>query len=468
MQLGYLYWHFSLHITILLFVQQKLFSPTEAEQPLADVHSSKRGENERRGVHAWHDYYAGYAEQFVDDVLGQIAHRGDLILDPWNGSGTTTLVSQRKGLGSLGIEINPVMSHHARAKDLRLAQAEGLPGAIENLIDSAQQRAGSVSVDLDNKLSEVFDEESLDALVALKKEILQREYETLKPYFAPITYGEDLAEENGYSSAKSFFLSALFQTLREVGNSGNGSNPTWTKLQESDADVGPDLIFCTFERRAHEMIDDLDTAKRGASDLTDFGVLTADSKKLPLRDERFDIVLTSPPYCTRIDYAVSTKPELLLIGADEETFDTFRRTVMGAPVVVDKGISHDDLWGSTCLNLLDDIENHESKASDTYYITLYEQYFRDAAQSLREIERVLKPGGLAAIVLQTSFYKEIEVPLSEIYMEMGRNLGLRPGLGKREVVKQHMAHINNKSQEYKKNKVYYEDVVLLEKPNPDL
>mgnify|MGYP006284061535 CR=1 FL=1 len=444
-------------------MQQKLFSPTEDEQPLSDVHSSKRGDNERRGVHAWHDYYAGYAEQFVDDVLGQIAHRGDLILDPWNGSGTTTLVSQRKGLGSLGIEINPVMSHHARAKDLRLAQAEGLPDAIENLINSAQQRDGSVSVDLDNKLSEIFDEASLGALVALKKEILQREYETSTPYFASVSYGEGRVEQVGHSSTRSFFLSALFQTLREVGNFGSGSNPTWTKLEESNDDVEPEMIFSTFERRAREMIGDLETAQRGATGLTDFGVLTADSKQMPIRDECFDVVITSPPYCTRIDYAVSTKPELLLIGADEGEFDTFRRTVMGAPVVVDKEIDRRELWGSKCLNLLDEIENHDSRASDTYYITLYEQYFRDAAQSLREIERVLKPDGRAAIVLQTSFYKEVEVPLSEIYMEMAQNLGFRPELGKREVVKQHMAHINKDSQAYKRNKVYYEDLVLLEK-----
>lgn len=57
---------------------------------LADVHTGKRGRRERTGVHAWHPYYAGYAEQFVADTLSILAEPGDLVLDPWNGSGTTT------------------------------------------------------------------------------------------------------------------------------------------------------------------------------------------------------------------------------------------------------------------------------------------------------------------------------------------------------------------------------------------
>jgi len=70
----------------------------------------------------------------------------------------------------------------------------------------------------------------------------------------------------------------------------------------------------------------------------------------------------------------------------------------------------------------------------------------------------------AAIVVQSSYYKELEIPLGEICVEMAQALGAHAEVGRREVVKQHMAHINTKSSEYARNKVYYEDVVYVEKP----
>jgi DNA modification methylase len=40
----------------------------------------------------------------------------------------------------------------------------------------------------------------------------------------------------------------------------------------------------------------------------------ASSQSIPLPNSFIDLVVTSPPYCTRIDYAVATSPELALLG----------------------------------------------------------------------------------------------------------------------------------------------------------
>ena len=50
---------------------------------------------EQQGVHSWHPYYAGYAEQFVGSALDYLnLNDSHMVLDPWNGSGTTALVCQ--------------------------------------------------------------------------------------------------------------------------------------------------------------------------------------------------------------------------------------------------------------------------------------------------------------------------------------------------------------------------------------
>jgi ubiquinone/menaquinone biosynthesis C-methylase UbiE len=119
-------------------------------------------------------------------------------------------------------------------------------------------------------------------------------------------------------------------------------------------------------------------------------------------------------------------------------------------------------WGQLCNDFLQAVKKHNSKASQSYYLPIYSQYFQDAERSLREIKRVLKPGGRGVIVVQSSYYKEVELPLGDIYIEMSQELGLEAELGRREVIRQHMAHINTKSSKYVKEKVYYEDAIYVE------
>ncbi|WP_410712175.1 DNA methyltransferase [Bradyrhizobium sp. BEA-2-5] len=41
---------------------------------------------------------------------------GQVVLDPWNGSGTTTSVANGAGLTAVGIDINPAMAVVAKAR----------------------------------------------------------------------------------------------------------------------------------------------------------------------------------------------------------------------------------------------------------------------------------------------------------------------------------------------------------------
>jgi DNA methylase len=82
-------------------------------------------------------YYAGFSEAFVGDVLDALQPTdGEVVLDPWNGSGTTTAVAGRAGLISIGVDINPAMAVVAKA---RLATRRNLSSA-RNLLRLSGQR----------------------------------------------------------------------------------------------------------------------------------------------------------------------------------------------------------------------------------------------------------------------------------------------------------------------------------------
>ena len=75
-----------------------------------DPRSPKITHSNRAKVAAWYPYYPGYSEAFVDDVLKRHRTSGPcVVLDPWNGSGTTTLCARKLGHVALGFDINPAL-----------------------------------------------------------------------------------------------------------------------------------------------------------------------------------------------------------------------------------------------------------------------------------------------------------------------------------------------------------------------
>jgi hypothetical protein len=157
----------------------------------------------------------------------------------------------------------------------------------------------------------------------------------------------------------------------------------------------------------------------------DVEVHIADSGSLPLADAAVSLVVTSPPYCTRIDYAVATRPELAVLGCGfGSSFAALRTSLIGSTLTKRTLAPGTPSWGSTSLALLDQVRTHSSKASSAYYLRYYSAYLSAMARSLRELGRVVARGGHAVLVAQSSFYREHPIPLPTILAEMAEAEGL--------------------------------------------
>lgn len=418
---------------------------------ISEIISAKRTHNERKGIHAWHPYYAGYSEGFVESIIQSYGIEESLVLDPWAGSGTTNLVCERWDINSIGLDINPVMVFFASAKQgVVLSYFESL--SIEKKIkqlklgisdfsqcDSLQE---IMSLQLSQQLGEILNFIINTDLPSPSLNQSISEFSEMVDYVNPI---------------RSFLISCLFVTARKLSGYTKGSNPTWFKKINQRPTYDFAAIKDQFLNTTLKMILDLEVLNKTKKS-QEYLNCVADSRSIPLPDSSIDYVITSPPYLTRIDYAMSTQLELLLLS-DIENLRKIREMTMGAPVILKEQIGIDPNWGTCTLDTLQKIKNHPSKASKSYYLKNFKQYFRDAHESLKSINRVLKKGGKAFLVVQSSYYKEIEIPLGELYIEMGKSIGFDAQIIFRDIVKGHMAHVNTKSSEYKKDKVYFEDVV---------
>ena len=74
------------------------------------IENPKRFVLSNKSKAGWVDYYAGYSNGFAKSILeSSNLPRRAVVVDPWNGSGTTTEIASILGLKGYGFDVNPVM-----------------------------------------------------------------------------------------------------------------------------------------------------------------------------------------------------------------------------------------------------------------------------------------------------------------------------------------------------------------------
>jgi hypothetical protein len=424
---------------------------------IVEALSSLRGGAKRRAssdpIEKWYPYYAGYSLEFAETVLHAAGLPPNaIVLDPWNGSGTTTLAAARLGLRAYGIDLNPFAVLVARARLVSPLDARGARGFVRETAGSSPRPS---RIAQDDPLREWLAPAEVAELRRIHREIVQN---------LGTPEGEPLGvDHNLFPPLASFLLLALVRAARSRVRTQPASNPTIFRASpprwRKDA---AQTLAAAWSEAAIAMGDEL---MRTSSTPEEPWIRVGDARALPAAPSSIDFVLTSPPYCTRLDYGASTRFELAVIAPERMlTFPKLRRELMGAPLVRSAGKPEIPVgWPASVRELLDRIRRHKSKASDSYYYKTYHQYFADADAALGAIAAALKPGASAALVVQGSYYKEVKVDLAALYADLAARRRLRLHTLHRIPVRTVLSTIHPGTQKYRRHWSYDESLVLLQK-----
>jgi len=193
-------------------------------------------------------------------------------------------------------------------------------------------------------------------------------------------------------------------------------------------------------------------------------LLNASATHLPVADQSVDVILTSPPYLTRIDYAVAYARELAIIGIDIAADRTLRESLMGTTLIRPESPTPVTFEGFA-KDLLEQIKEHSSRASAGYYRKQFQQYLEDLTTSLDQLSRIAKNRAKMVLVVQDSYYKEIPINLADICSQEARNRGWATTGWDQFEVSRTLTTINKAARAYPKGKVA-ETVMTLEKELP--
>ena len=363
----------------------------------------------------------------------------NIVLDPWNGSGTTTQAASKLGFNSIGCDLNPVMIIVTKARLLPPSEADSLEPLGKEILRQALQHELFDNIHND-PLSTWFSRKTAVAIRAIESTIRRHLIGTR-------TITPDSINLSRLTTVASAHYVALFSVCRDLTKRYHSSNPTWLREPRSD-ERKQSFSKEAIARRLISKLAQLSDALSAQPDLFSSEthtpeILLADSTLKTLPDESIDLIVTSPPYCTRIDYTAATRIELavlhpLLATSPKE----LARQMTGSTCAPDRIIQVSDNWGGTCLKFLETLRNHQSKASATYYYNNHLDYFDKMYRSMANLASSLRSGGSAILVVQDSFYKDVHNDLPSIIADFAASSGLQLARRQDFYFRQSMARIN--------------------------
>ncbi len=405
-----------------------LRSPTE-------IPSAKKIASKQKGVHGWLRYYAGFSPSFVQGVASFLNLNSDsLVYDPFTGTGTTNIVCKALNIPSFGMELNPISYLVANAKLSCVNPSE----TIKELMLLRPQLIGEFDSDLSDK--QVGSDKSTRYLLNAAREI------------QPLP-----------KSMQCFLLAAIVETLRKLVVTRFGTNPTWPKTRHR-LNGTPERTYKTLCKIVQRRLRDL--FQNSLPSDCEAHVLYGDSTEFE-PSFKANAIITSPPYLNRLDYVMNYQVEnsflLALQFPIASTISCLRQKMMGT-VKVNDAIDPDPAWGTTCNKLLESIRLHPSKAASCYYHNTICHYFYRLHRCVEIFYKVLDRGGVCCLVVQNSYFKNIELPLPLISTEMAQNVGFKGTSFLREDhVHHHIGRTDPDQKRWKQEKLLTEKVVLLER-----
>lgn len=416
----------------------------------------KLGSRKEVGPSAWYKFYAGFSSYFVTDALRYFTSEGDFVLDPWNGAGTTTLVSKSLNRKAVGRDINPALIVIAKSKILDPALKSSLMPLAREIIESANRFYGSSAND---GLSHWFTSRTVKRIRSVE--------DSVRRHLVPLQSGSCLSQELSIvTPLAAFYYVALFKVVRKLTSGFSTSNPTWikvAKIESEKEDFSLDKIKKLFLEEVKNLESGVGSFFYEKPCFAD-DIALGDSKFLDLKDNSADCVISSPPYCTRIDYIRATLPELsVIMSSDPLKNEDLKLNTIGATTNLIMPKNEKISLGRSCDILLNRIYTHPSKASSTYYHNYFYNYFYKIMASIEELYRVVKHEGNVLLVVQDSFYKDIFVDLPLIVSSMGEMVGFSS-----EVIPLHKddkpySLIHRHAKNYRKKNSATESVVVLKK-----
>lgn len=315
-------------------------------------------------THTFHSYPARFIPQIPLTFIKLFTKKGETVLDPMCGCGTTIVEAFLNNRNSIGNDINPLATLITKVKTTLIDEKEfryfdKKLAIMKRYLDLDYKISNERINNLPNrKISKIFNRIVISKLETIRETLLE-------------------VKEEGHNDLFDFGRVALSSTIWSLVENRNG--------------IDVDDIFL---KKVKSMEKEINNAAKIIKHPPDVKVICGDARKLNVEDKSVDLIVTSPPYVNALDYYRAHMYNMLWLGMD---FDLFRRHEIG-------GHSH----------------------FITNRFRLLSEYLGDMLRSMIEMNRVLKENKLCVIVVGNSSLEYELIESHKFFAEMGKKIGFEP------------------------------------------
>jgi DNA modification methylase len=382
-------------------------------------------------THGLHPYAAKCPPQLVKHGLRHYSEPGETVLDPMVGSGTTLVEARLMGRHAIGYDIDPLARLIAQVKSYELDDAS-IKSAHEMVVEQTTN-------DLDVL-------KSGEASPSLRERALPPSFHNQGYWFSPdvstalaiLSY--HIGETSMSSKVRDFLWVAFSSLILAKKSVANARDIIHSRHHHYEHSTPPDVLakFEVRVKRMRKRMADFRERCENAPNATTEARL-GDARCLQLEDESVDLIFTSPPYGTGLDYP---RAHFLAVAWMQRAFGiTVQEYKLKAPDYI--GSERGSLVGDFEIDVrLNDFNLAKSVVlaldeKSTRHAKLIQRYFVNMHQALGEMARVLGHRRHAIIVICPSHIRKVEVPTHDVFIEMGCTIGL-------ELKEKHTRTINSR------------------------
>ena len=371
--------------------------------------------NKNTPLYDWYLMPEAYSAPIVTAALDEFGvRRGQTVLDPFCGTGTTLVAAKLAGRNALGIEVNPFLCFASRTKartdfDLPLLRMES-----DKLLKKA-----NIALDRLVDTGPLALVEDLPDMPRLEQWISRR-------VVWKVLALRECIEESMSEGVRDVPMLALASILRGASNMKLSPHAFGSRVVKHDAPV-----MCMFEQKLRKMIADIEWLEEqgglGRAEVIEGDIRASNgllNELLPAA-----LAIGSPPYLNNLDYTMQTRMELFFLGfvSDMEGLKKLRKKMM----ICDAKATYKEVedWKrveeiptiATISKAIDDKLGDKGWGWD--YGRMTRNYFGGLLRAMESVKPMLAPGAKLVLILGESAHGGVLVPVPDLAAELGKIAG---------------------------------------------
>ena len=377
---------------------------------LKDLGYSNFNESSNLPRFKWYSYKEGFSPSLVNyaiDSFNNFNKAEDLIVDPFNGSGTTTLFSSLNNYKSIGFEVNPFSAFVSKVKETNLTQKQ-----IELL---------------------KHETENILRIKSLKKSPLL-EYSTFSKTKKNEKYLFNPEVLNFYESAKVKICNVTDTKVRNIlilanlssimKNCNAKKDGKCLRYKNNWLDLNYDAINFkfSFSENVANYIEDisLHPVRKPSK------IFSGDSRKIiENKLDKFKLCITSPPYLNSFDYTDIYRPELFLgdFVKSSEQLKKQRNKTFCSHIHNSKKFNSNISFGLNYDVMINSIIKKQNELWSVKIVPMIQTYFSDMYNMLKSLRMKGAKNSQLWMVVGNSAYLDSSIPTDLIIAEIGNSVG---------------------------------------------